>query len=415
MKQRLFWCLTLLRDILVVPFVALLPRNEKKIVCGAWSGKQFSCNPKYLAIYLAEQRGYNIFWVGEEYLKDDVEKRGIRFLRKGSLLAFLHCITAKFYVCNINWCSDILNFPTCRRVTVVNVWHGIPNKCIGDRQKDGSGNVGGCTKKRGLVRTLLYKALVKFDDYCYSQESWHGAASPFMDKVMVASFPNRFKVDKILKTGQPRTDFLINNRNNGILKAELKSRMAKILGVDPTKKWYLYLPTWRHDAANAFSFVKSSHIEKYRTILKAQDAILIEKQHPKMIELLELDSVKGDVVSIVSAEMSKRIDTQELLLCSDRLISDYSSCVYDFAHLKRPVINFTYDYDFYANQDSGLECDIRECAAGPFAYDEEELKKLLALDDDTLLADRKNGCDEHMSYETGVACESIFARVIKNQ
>src|SRR5699024_2717186 len=46
-------------------------------------------------------------------------------------------------------------------------------------------------------------------------------------------------------------------------------------------------------------------------------------------------------------DMSFYSDIGELYLISDLLITDYSLVFFDYANLKRPILFYTYDIDFY--------------------------------------------------------------------
>ena len=51
-------------------------------------------------------------------------------------------------------------------------------------------------------------------------------------------------------------------------------------------------------------------------------------------------------------------DIAEYLLCSDILITDYSSCMFDYALLDRPVFLFCHDLEHYKNEERGFYMDI---------------------------------------------------------
>ena len=70
--NRLKWMIVLLRDILCIPIVTLMPRSRKKIVFGAWTGKQYGCNPKYLFEYVIRRGGFECYWIGDSSLRDKV-------------------------------------------------------------------------------------------------------------------------------------------------------------------------------------------------------------------------------------------------------------------------------------------------------------------------------------------------------
>ena len=129
--------------LLLSPVIILFPRSRKKILFGAWGGKQYSCNPKYLFEYMVKKGGFNCIWVGDSSLKESVNNcPGAKFTRKGSLLALWHSLTASFYVCNVNWRGDITNVPRCRRVELFYLTHGYADKNVGIKQFNGRGAVG---------------------------------------------------------------------------------------------------------------------------------------------------------------------------------------------------------------------------------------------------------------------------------
>lgn len=103
------------------------------------------------------------------------------------------------------------------------------------------------------------------------------------------------------------------------------------------------------------------------------------------------------------------IDVQELLLCAQRLVSDYSSVVCDFECMGRPVIQFVYDYDYYANDDCGFEYNFEDIAAGPLVKTEEDLLAALEMTDEKLLSMKGPRWREPIDGENGTACET-FAR-----
>ena len=60
----------------------------------------------------------------------------------------------------------------------------------------------------------------------------------------------------------------------------------------------------------------------------------------------------------------------DLMIAADILISDYSSIMFDYSILNRPIINYIYDYEEY-NEKRGMLFDIREWL--PWVNDSREL------------------------------------------
>lgn len=159
--------------------------------------------------------------------------------------------------------------------------------------------------------------------------------------------PWEFSQQNSIAAGTAKIDFLINNQDNADLIASLRKKYAELLGLPRNKKWYLYMPTWRKGLELKFTFTQSSLLPKYQETLRAQKAVLIEKQHPQVIRALNINAWQQGDIYVVPNDAMPKIDAQELLLCADRLVSDYSSCLFDFECMGRPVIHYAYDYESF--------------------------------------------------------------------
>lgn len=400
-------------DLLLVPLVLLMPRNRKKIIFGAWAGHQYSCNPKHLFEYMVKRGGFDCYWIGDSQLKDSVcANPGAKFLTKGSVRAFWHCLTAKFYICNVQWKSDVIRIPTCGRVKNFYLTHGMPDKKMGGFQFNGNG----LTKDVDNVNALrLFARRVVFgiDSWMFDQRSWCSFSSEQSRDLYIENLPNRLSIDRSVCCGTPRGDYMIHSAVDTALRDRIKAKYAKLLNLPLNKKWYIFVPTWRHDKKYLFSFSTSKHLGEYSKLLESQNAIMIEKQHPITLETLGITGGEFGNLIIVSSSQARQIELQELLVACDRLITDYSSVYYDFVLMNRPVLHFTYDFDHFMTKDMGFCFDIREYGGGPFAYTEDELLKYMAMDDATLLSLRNEKTREQLTYETGHACEGYYNLIQK--
>ena len=415
MKERVIWYARLLLDTLLVPLVVLVPRNRRKIVFGAWSGKQFGCNPKYLFDYVARRGGFKCVWVGNAALRGEVMKvPNAHFAAKGSLAALWHCLTAGFYASNVQWRDDIIDMPSCHRIVMLYLTHGYLDKKIGDTQFRGNGPMDGAVGNCGPFRRMLKLAQNRLYAFLYQQKAWFSISSPQYEDVRLASYPSRYSRERTLRCGIPRADFLIHNAGNADLKRRLKEKYAAVIGAPVDKKWYVFVPTWRHEKKYLYSFATSPRMKDFERLLESQGAVLIEKQHPKTLADMPILSESSRSIFCVTPEQALKIDTQELLVACDRLITDYSSVYYDFVLMNRPVIHYIYDYDHFMNLDMGFLFDIKDYGGGPFAEAEEELLKCLSLSDDELLRQRNPATKEkQLTYETGHSCEGYYALLEK--
>ena len=386
------------------PIVVLMPRNRKKILFGAWCGNQFSDNPKYFLKYiLSLNQGFKCYWIGNDTIRSKVDAfDGVTFVKKGSLSAKWHLLTAKWLVSNLGAECDVTsNFPTYGRIKQLTFWHGAAYKGVCNRDYHAE---------------LDSNPFKRFKQYFLSRDfsvatplySWASFSFEEMKYLMPFEVPWQFKPEMSIAAGTARVDYLINNAQNSGENKRVKNYIAKSLGLPLEKKWYLYMPTFRKGVAINYSFMSSKQIDVINAILEKKNAILIEKQHP---QVLQKNNIKGGwnghVFMLPSDKAIVDIDTQELLLASDLLITDYSSCCCDFASMHRPVIHFVYDYNEYTSTERKEAHDIKEYALGFIAFTEDELVKALAYDDKELLNYEGPKAHTLLEGEKGHACETF--------
>ena len=99
----------------------------------------------------------------------------------------------------------------------------------------------------------------------------------------------------------------------------------------------------------------------------SDDYVLIVKFH-----YLVKDKINWDEYGDFVIECNEMWDIQELYLISDILITDYSSVMFDYALLNRPILFFTYDMEFYKDNLRDFYFDINT-VPGPLIETTEEL------------------------------------------
>ena len=396
----------------ILAFLGLvLPKNNRKIVFGSWVGQSFSDNPRYLFEYCLKNTNFELVWIGQPMIADLIPRtrKRVRFARIGSWQAFFHVVTARVAVYNQNFETDIAPLSAGCRIQKVNLWHGIPFKRMGrELPSFDSHDVAGRNKPS---RTARLKSRI-VNRFC-SERALTSVASDDMAMSLQNSFPTLFGT--FLPVGTPRNDFLINNRSNGTLQQELRRKYSMILGIPVEKEWILYMPTFRRKTTDSFSFLHTANCAELTELLIRRKSVLIEKVHFRIAETLSSSksSPSPNIIPISNSE-SVRIDTQELLFASDILITDYSSCFFDFSLLNRPVIHFVYDYDEYRLNDTGLRFDLEDVAAGPICKTEEDVLRALTLSTEIMLRQRRSKLAALLEYERGHACEKIVEFLMKH-
>ena len=105
-------------------------------------------------------------------------------------------------------------------------------------------------------------------------------------------------------------------------------------------------------------------------------------------------------------------DMQELLCAADLLITDYSSCMWDFALRRKPCLLYVPDLDQY-DGDRGFFTPIRDWP-GLICRTADELCETAAKLDEEVCAQK---AEEHLaklgSYETGTAAQQVCDRILQ--
>lgn len=168
-------------------------------------------------------------------------------------------------------------------------------------------------------------------------------------------------------TGLPRNDDLA-----AVTEDEIKS-IKGCLGIPQSKKVILYAPTFREssraeDGRNALGI--PIDFLKWEAVL-GQEYLLLVTAHYEVAKLLD-ELPQNDFV--VNAFQYPELN--DLIKVADILISDYSSIVFDYSILERPIFCYGYDYDRYSKE-RGFYTDLNELFSHGVLRTEDELLRAI--------------------------------------
>lgn len=295
--------------------ISLLPIKQNRIVFINFDGKGFGDNPKYICEELLRRDiDLDLIWLTNN-LDIDVPDN-LRLIKIYSLTGYIALATAKIWVANTRIYKGIKK-KNCQYY--IQTWHG--SCALKKIERDAEENL-----------SKSYIEMAKYD----------GRITDLMisnSKMQTKEFKTNFWYDgEILECGYPRNDVLINRRNDKLLLTSLKRK----LNINTLSKIILYAPTFREDN----SFLKEMDFQLlHKNLCKylGEDCILAVRLHPNVAEYCK-DIVMSDGVINVTFYP----DMQELLLVADVLITDYSSALFDFALMKKPVIIYATDIEDYS-------------------------------------------------------------------
>lgn len=210
---------------------------------------------------------------------------------------------------------------------IVNVWHGIPMK-----------NMFKTAKKE--CNPFLSKEINQFNII---------ASSKLDAKSMEMCFG--VPSEKVHITGLPRIDFLVKN------KPSMKEEHKKIKSLVKDKKIILFAPTWRDNPNDYYQFT-SNEINAFSDFLEKNNYVLGVREHFHHKNNSYLTQLKS--IGAIDLNNYEFNNIEVLLKESSLLITDYSSCYFDFLFLQKPAICFAFDFSKYNSVERGFLYDIKD-------------------------------------------------------
>lgn len=248
------------------------------------------------------------------YCHDDFQKKyNLSYIHEALLLAKSDLVLLEDY-------TPILNFLKIKRSPkILQLWHaGVGFKAVGYARfgKEGSPHP-------------YYSCHRKYDYVIVDNEN------------LVNIYQEVFGIDKskIKPFGIPRLDNFLN-------KEKILLSINKTYNMNPnlkSKKVILFAPTYRgQDQTVAFYDINQLDLDKIYQFCLKNNFIFIIKMHPFIKKRVNISEKYKEIIKDYSAE-----NINDLMYVSDILITDYSSCAYEFSMLQRPIIFFRYDKTQY--------------------------------------------------------------------
>ena len=355
-----------------------MPVRSNWVLFESHMGKQYSDSPKYIyEEMLRENKKYKYIWSLEQPESVEVPGPAIK-VKKHSLKHYYYLVRSKFWIDN----QGIAHLTKKKKGQVyVQTWHGTPLKKMGYDQKTLPGEA---ELKRLKVQTNAW-------DYFVSP-------NPYSTEIFRRAF--RYPGD-IIESGYPRNDILRHQPQDVIQKVRDQ------LQIDAGKKVVLYAPTFRDWNPNSFQRT----LEDIQTLSQQvdEDSIVLLRLHYLLSNMISQHNMPTNIVNVSNYQ-----DIQELYLISDMLITDYSSVMFDFALLKRPIILYSYDLEEYVSR-RGTYFDLEEKAPGPICRSIDEVIQFInhpeTLDD--YQQELARFADEFGKLEVGNAARKVIDIVFK--
>ena len=200
--------------------------------------------------------------------------------------------------------------------------------------------------------------------------------------------------------GIPRTDVFFGER-----RLDAERRVRQRYPIAAGRRTVLYAPTFRGETITRARSPQELDLGALHAALGLDHLVLL-RQHPFVRSASPIDPVLRDFV----VDVSDYPDINELMLISDVLVTDYSSAIYEFALLDRPMAFFAPDHAAY-EAERGFYFDYQTGVPGPVFEDTAGLAAWLRAGDFDLERVARFR-DQSFDVADGRATERFIERVV---
>ena len=356
----------------------IFPINKNKIYFQNFNGKGYGDNPKYIAEEII-RRGLNLklIWAVKSGFNNNFPDI-IKTVKIYSIRAIYESVTSKIWIDN---CRKQSNVRKRKGQFYIQTWHGIgPKKSEKDYEQYLSVKYLERAKNDSNI-TNLYLSDSAFASQLYRLSFWYNG--------------------EILECGFPRNDIFVNQDDN------IKTKVKNHFNISGNTKIILYAPTFRDnlsiDMYNIdYNFIISRLKEKTQ-----ENWIFLIRLHPNVSKMSEEISYNDNIFNASNYD-----DMQELLLATDMLITDYSSSIYEFSIMKKPVFLYVYDYVDYTNKRE-LFFDLYTLPYPVAVTSDELLQKILNFEEVSYLKALDCFMRKLGFFKFGQASESVVNRILE--
>lgn len=219
--------------------------------------------------------------------------------------------------------------------------------------------------KKGQKNIQLWHAAGAFKKFGLSIEKnkkyYIDLATVSSDKV-IGCYQEAFGIEKekIKNLGIPRADIFFDEDK----KKEVRKKFFKEYEKLKNKKIILYAPTFRDEDKGNFRLRLDLNIMKEK--LENLNYVVLLRLHPSIKKSdIEVDN-------IFSYDFSEYSNVSDLLIVSNILISDYSSIIFEFSIMKKPILFYSYDVKEYI-KNRGFYYDYYKFIPNEINYTTEEV------------------------------------------
>ena len=340
---------------------SLVPKKKNLWVFSGFFKNNYMDNTKYLYEYIVKNHPeIDVVWLtkNKDVLKQ-LQQEKMPVLKMKSFKGIWTMARAQVAFSDHFKMSDYdsrFGFNACTKF--INLWHGVGLKSMapyGNKIKNT--NVNGvrlssdiCTKPEDSLLTRILKKIkyVFFAPFRELFEEYLMILCPGEQFSQYNATPWQVPSSAQFMCGYPRNVNLAHNKNKVINQFKI-----------------IYAPTYRWIADDETSMVKMflDNIENINQILEKINGTFTLRLHPHTWRNYE-ENILAAISKYPRFSVSKEKDIYKELHEYSLMISDYSSIVYDFLILDRPIVFFAFDQEKYCSGDASFSMPYKENCPG---------------------------------------------------
>ncbi|MFE9835088.1 CDP-glycerol glycerophosphotransferase family protein [Streptomyces sp. NPDC005551] len=347
------------------------------VYCAYW-GRGYACNPAAIHAKARELAPHirSVFLVEADAV--DAVPKGLDHAVIGSHRAWEVLARAKYLINNANFADGVVKRPGSVHLQTQ---HGTPLKKMGVDQS---------TYPVVAAATGSFaKLLARVDRWDYNL-----SANPHSTQMWERAFPGSYET---LEYGYPRNDVYYTAT------AEHVARVRRTLGVPEGKTALLYAPTHRDHSTG---FDTRLDLEAF-CAAAGDDFVVLLRAHYFYDEGRPRGG--GRIIDV-----TRHRSSEDVCLAADALITDYSSIMFDYANLDRPIVVYADDWEVY-QETRGSYFDLMKSPPGRVARTPDELTRLFldgSYADAESAARRAAFRERFCRFDDGRAAERVVRRVL---
>jgi CDP-glycerol glycerophosphotransferase len=320
-----------------------LPVDQSLALYAAYWYRGVACNPAAVAAKAAELApGLRTVWVVTPAAVASLPP-GTDHVVAGTRAYFKALARARYLVNNVNWPNSMVKRAG---TTHLMTHHGTPLKMMGLDQQD----------HMTLAPDTDFVAQMRRAD----RWDFSVTANAHTTIAWERAYPCAYET---LEVGYPRNDRLATAT------AEEVAGVRERLGLRPEQRVVLYAPTHREWQSEP-RFVLD--LERFADDLGPGTVLLVRSHYFEVPRTARMSAER-------IVDVSRHPSVEDLYLAADVLVTDYSSAMFDYAVLDRPVVIFAPDWPTYRDL-RGVYFDLLAGPPGATATEYRELVEIFSAD-----------------------------------